>query len=60
MFGSDFPVCLLAGSYERVLDSFQEALKDLTETQRAMIFRDNATEFYQLGSSPTVKEGSPA
>ena len=48
MFGSDYPVCLLAASYERVLDSFQEALKDLKETERMKIFCDNAVGFYRL------------
>ena len=31
MFGSDYPVCLLAASYDRVLNAFQEILKDLSE-----------------------------
>ena len=48
MFGSDYPVCLLAASYERVLDSFQEALKDLKEIERTKIFHDNAVDFYGL------------
>jgi L-fuconolactonase len=48
MFGSDHPVCLLAASYERVLDSFQEILKDLSDEQRADIFANNATSFYRL------------
>jgi len=48
MFGSDHPVCLLAGSYERVLDSFQEILKDLSEQDRNRIFATNATSFYRL------------
>jgi L-fuconolactonase len=48
LFGSDYPVCLLAATYERVLESFQEALKDLKETERMKIFRDNAIQFYQL------------
>jgi len=48
MFGSDHPVCLLASSYERVLDSFQEALKDLTDAEQAMIFSENAKKFYRL------------
>jgi L-fuconolactonase len=49
MFGSDHPVCLLAASYERVLDSFREALKDLGERERTMIFSENARNFYRLG-----------
>ena len=48
MFGSDHPVCLLAGSYERVLESFQEALNDLNESERNMVFSENAKKFYRL------------
>ena len=48
MFGSDYPVCLLAAPYNRVLDSFQELLKDLSEADRERIFSTNATNFYRL------------
>ena len=48
MFGSDYPVCLLASSYERVLDSFQELLKDFSEDDRDKIFSKNAQRFYRL------------
>jgi L-fuconolactonase len=48
MFGSDHPVCLLAASYERVLDSFQEALVDLGDHEKTMIFSKNAMRFYRL------------
>jgi L-fuconolactonase len=48
MFGSDYPVCLLAASYERVLESFQELLKDLSSQQREQIFGGNAARFYRL------------
>lgn len=48
MFGSDHPVCLLAASYKRVLESFQEGLKDLSETERDKIFCQNAAGFYHL------------
>src|SRR5262249_49806754 len=48
LFGSDYPVCLLASSYERVLGSFQELLKDLGDEEHQRIFRDNAREFYRL------------
>ena len=50
MFGSDWPVCLLAASYSQVLDCFQSLLQDLNEQERARIFGENATEFYQLRS----------
>lgn len=48
MFGSDYPVCLLASSYDRVLDSFQELLKDLSVDDRDKIFSKNAARFYRL------------
>lgn len=48
LFGSDWPVCLLAAAYERVLDAFQKLLADLTEDERQRIFFDNAVEFYRF------------
>jgi L-fuconolactonase len=48
MFGSDHPVCLLAASYKRVLDSFQELLADLRDEDRERVFAGNAIEFYGL------------
>jgi len=48
MFGSDHPVCLLAGSYKRVLESFQELLAELNEPDRERIFATNAANFYRL------------
>ena len=48
MFGSDYPVCLLAASYDRVLGSFQELLKDLNAAERQQIFAGNAARFYRL------------
>lgn len=48
MFGSDYPVCLLAASYDRVLDSFQEILKNLSAADREKIFSTNAATFYRV------------
>jgi L-fuconolactonase len=48
MFGSDYPVCLLAASYDRVLDSCQEILKSLSDADRDKIFGQNAEKFYRL------------
>jgi L-fuconolactonase len=50
MFGSDYPVCLRAGSYERVLESFQSLLGALSDEDRSCIFAQNAAEFYKLQS----------
>jgi L-fuconolactonase len=48
MFGSDYPVCLVAASYDRVLESFQEILKDLSAEEQTQIFAGNASKFYRL------------
>ena len=47
MFGSDWPVCLLAASYDRVLEAFQWLLAELSEDERESIFARNATAFYR-------------
>jgi len=48
MFGSDYPVCLVAASYDRVLESLQEILKDLNAEEQKQIFAGNASKFYRL------------
>jgi len=48
IFGSDHPVCLLAASYTRVLESFQEILSHIGNADRNMIFAENARTFYRL------------
>ncbi|HEX3142509.1 MAG TPA: amidohydrolase family protein, partial [Pyrinomonadaceae bacterium] len=48
MFGSDWPVCSLAASYEQVLELFQTLLADVSEAERELIFSKNALEFYRI------------
>ena len=48
VFGSDWPVCLLAGSYQQVFDATRAALGDLTEGEQSAIFGGNAAEVYRL------------
>jgi L-fuconolactonase len=48
MFGSDWPVCLLAASYERVLEAFQALLSELSSEERNDIFAANAARFYRI------------
>ena len=48
MFGSDWPVCLLAGSYSRVVDLISSYAESFSETDRANIFGLNAARFYGL------------
>lgn len=48
MFGSDWPVCTLAGSYEQVVDVLNEALGAIGDDERADIFGRTAERFYGL------------
>jgi L-fuconolactonase len=50
MFGSDWPVCELAGTYERVFEALNEALGPLSDAERAAIFGGTASRFYKLPS----------
>ena len=54
MFGSDWPVCLLAGSYERTFESLTSNLDQLSADEKVQILGGTAMEFYGLTSFPTV------
>jgi L-fuconolactonase len=48
MFGSDWPVCLLAASYSQVFETLMYALGDLDEQSKAAVLGGNAIRFYRL------------
>lgn len=48
MFGSDFPVCLLAGAYEQVLQVVEEYFQPFTTAEKERVFGKNAIQFYKL------------
>jgi len=48
MFGSDWPVCLLAGSYERVFGLMANYVGQFGTNAVAKVFGDNAAKFYGL------------
>lgn len=48
MFGSDWPVCLQAGSYQRVVEAMREALGSISESERAWAWGGTARAFYAL------------
>jgi L-fuconolactonase len=48
MWGSDWPVCLLASSYGRVLRATSEAIGPIGEIESEKIFYSNAKRFYNL------------
>ena len=48
MFGSDWPVCLLAASYRQVKQVIEDYVKGYSEADRGKIFGGNAARFYGL------------
>jgi L-fuconolactonase len=58
MFGSDWPVCLLAGTWKEVLAAFTQALGPLPMQIRDKLIGGAAQQFY--GITPLTKETAPA
>ena len=48
MFGSDWPVCELAASYQQVFEALTECIGGISDDERKKILGLNAIEFYQL------------
>jgi L-fuconolactonase len=48
MYGSDWPVCLLAGSYERQLSIIKTYIQSLSTTDQRKVMGRNAINFYRL------------
>jgi L-fuconolactonase len=48
MYGSDWPVCLLAASYEQVYDLAAKYCARLSAAEQEMVFGGTATKFYRL------------
>jgi L-fuconolactonase len=47
MYGSDWPVCELAGSYEQVHGALREVLGSLSSDEASEIFEGTARRFYR-------------
>ena len=48
MFGSDWPVCLLAADYGRVIDAAEQLTAQLSADERAAVFGGTAATVYRL------------
>lgn len=48
MFGSDWPVCLVAASYDQVLNIVKNYFSNFSQDEQDAFFGENATEFYNL------------
>jgi len=58
VFGSDWPVCLVAASYARVIDVCGQAIGDLAADDRERIFGGNAEQLYRLPVPATAERRS--
>ncbi len=48
MFGSDWPVCLVAGKYEKVLEIVTEAISSLSQGEQSAIMGETCAGFYRV------------
>jgi L-fuconolactonase len=48
LFGSDWPVCLVAAEYEQVLEVIESFANQLSEDEKGALFGENAREFYKI------------
>jgi L-fuconolactonase len=48
MFGSDWPVCLLAASYADVVSAARELTAGLDQAEQAQVFGGTAARAYRL------------
>jgi L-fuconolactonase len=48
MYGSDWPVCLVAANYKQVLETVTDFISSLSENEQADIMGNNAVKFYNL------------
>jgi L-fuconolactonase len=48
MFGSDWPVCLVAASYTQVIDAFRTLIGNLSAVEQESVFGTNAQRIYGL------------
>ncbi|MBA3312902.1 MAG: amidohydrolase family protein [Planctomycetota bacterium] len=48
VFGGDWPVCLLGGSYKHWVDTLKQVVQDRSEACRKKLFHDNAIRVYRL------------
>ena len=48
VYGSDWPVCLLAATYQQQLGVVQKYFQTFSESEQAQIFGRNAQQFFQL------------
>jgi L-fucono-1,5-lactonase len=58
MFGSDWPVCLLAGTYGQVVDGLTANLDELSDPERQGVFGNSAAAWYNLEAAKGHSAGA--
>jgi L-fuconolactonase len=48
MFGSDWPVCILAGDYNKVWTETNKAIEDYSQSDKDAMLGGTVAEFYTL------------
>jgi L-fuconolactonase len=48
MFGTDWPVCQVAASYQQVISITEDYFSSFSVSEQQDFFRNNAIKFYQL------------
>ncbi|GAA0892782.1 amidohydrolase family protein [Fulvivirga kasyanovii] len=48
MYGSDWPVCLVAGNYDHIISALQSSISSLSLEEQGWIMGKTATKFYNL------------
>jgi L-fuconolactonase len=56
MFGSDWPVCLLAASYEKWFATVRDFLSQLSFSEQSLVFGEVAAKVYSLESAERVSK----
>lgn len=60
MFGSDWPVCLVAGSYPKWVMLMERALEGLSIPEQEQIWSETAIEAYSLDTNFSLPTSAPA
>jgi len=48
LYGSDWPVCNVAGGYARAISILEEYMRPFSAAEQALFWGDNAVRFYRL------------
>lgn len=58
MFGSDWPVCTLAATYEEVTSAADQLTSTLSHAERNMVFRETAGRFYRISQRDQTRKAA--